>query len=111
MPTERTLQVYLPSAGHHDLVGRLSMEQDEYVFRYEPSYKGGPISAFPETGKEYRSRYLWPFFATRIPPFEREDMRKAINDRKLNKDQIIEILGSVARLSAVNPYEFKLAGG
>lgn len=111
VPTESTLEVYLQSAGQPALVGCLSLEQGEYVFRYEPSYAGQPISAFPEVGQEYRSRYLWPFFATRIPPFDREDMRKVINDRQLNEDQTIEILGSVAKLSAANPYEFKLAGG
>ncbi len=111
MPTESTLEVYLQSDGKPALVGCLSWEQGEYVFRYEPSYTGRPISAFPEVGQEYRSRYLWPFFATRIPPLDREDMRKAINDRKLNEDQTIEILGSIARLSTANPYEFRLAGG
>lgn len=111
MPTERTLEVYLQSAGQLTLVGCLSWEQGEYVFRYEPSYTGKPISAFPEVGQESRSKYLWPFFATRIPPLDRDDMRKAISVRKLNEDQTIEILGSIARLSATNPYEFRLAGG
>jgi HipA-like protein len=111
MPTESTLEVYLQSDGQPTLVGCLSWEQGEYVFRYEPSYTGRPISAFPEVGQEYRSRYLWPFFATRIPPLDREDMRKVINERKLNEDQTIEILGSIARLSTANPYEFRLAGG
>ena len=110
-PPESTLEVFLRSAEQPSLIGRLSWEQGEYVFRYEPSYEGTPISAFPNIRQVYRSKNLWPFFAIRIPPLDREDMRKEINERELREDQTIEILGSVAKISAANPYEFKLAGG
>lgn len=110
-PSESTLEVFRRFTEQPSLIGRLSWEQGEYVFRYEPSYGGTPISAFPNIEQVYRSKNLWPFFATRIPPLDREDMRKEINERKLGEDQTIEILGSVAKISAANPYEFKLAGG
>ena len=110
-PPARTLEVFLQPAEPTSLIGRLSCEQGEYVFRYEPSYEGAPISAFPNMEQVYRSKNLWPFFATRIPPLDREDVRNAINERELREDQTIEILGSVARVSVANPYEFKLAGG
>lgn len=109
-PRERTLEVYRQSANERFLVGRLSCEQGEFLFRYDPNYVGKPISAFPNAGQEYRSRHLWPFFAIRIPPLDREDMRKEIESQSLKKDQIIELLGSVAKVSVTNPYEFKLAG-
>ena len=37
------------------------------------------------------------------------DMREEIVNRSLNKDQTIEILGSIAKVSVSNPYEFKLS--
>lgn len=107
---EQALEVYRQSENERFLVGRLSCENGEFVFRYDPNYAGDPISAFPNTVQEYRSSRLWPFFAIRIPPLDREDMRKEIESQSLDKDKIIEILGSVAKVSVTNPYEFKLAG-
>ena len=110
-PLGRSLEIYRQMPDGGCLVGRLSREQDEFVFRYDSNYGAEPISAFPRIDQEYRSQHLWPFFAVRIPPIDREDMRKEISDLSLEEDQIIEILGLVAKVSATNPYEFKLAGG
>ena len=109
---DRILEVYLQSTnGRRSLVGRLSYEKDEFVFRYDSDYKGNPISAFPRTADEYHSGSLWPFFTTRIPPLDRADMQREILKRSLREDQVIEILGSVAKVSATNPYELKLVDG
>ena len=108
-PSRSTLEVYRKFHDKLLLVGRLSYEEGEYVFRYDSDFRGKPISAFPELTREYRSTLLWPFFAVRIPPLDREDMRKEISDRSLRKDQVLEILASLARVSVANPYEFKLS--
>ena len=107
-PREQTLAVYHKTGPEAILVGRLSCEQGEYVFRYDSGYVGKPISAFPRMGQEYRSGRLWPFFAIRIPPLNREDVREEIANRSLREDQILEVLGSVAKVSVANPYEFEL---
>ena len=109
-PSERRLEVYRQTTDAPRLVGTLSMDQDEFVFRYVAGYDREPISAFPSIGEEYRSKHLWPFFAVRIPPIEREDMKEKMSSRSLEKDQVIEILGLFARVSVSNPYEFKLEG-
>ena len=108
---ETTLEIYRQTTDESSLVGRLWCEDGEFVFRYDSGYRGKPISAFPDIEHEYRSVRLWPFFAVRIPPLDREDMRREIKNRSLRDDRVIEILGSVARVSVTNPYEFKLAGG
>lgn len=108
MPIEHSLEVYRQTSDARCLVGRLSWEQGEFVFRYDPDYGAEPISAFPRINQEYRSRHLWPFFAVRIPPFDRDDMRTEILKRSLEEDQIIDILGEVAKVSVTNPYEFQL---
>lgn len=110
-PVEQTLEIYRQSADENILVGRLFCEDGEFVFRYDSNYRGKPISAFPDIEHEYRSENLWPFFAVRIPPLDREDMRREIAKQSLREDQIIQILGSVAKVSVTNPYEFRLAGG
>lgn len=105
---ERTLEVYRNSSEGAFLVGRLSCEKGVYVFRYDQHYEGDPISAFPDMSGEHRSKHLWPFFSIRIPPFDRQDMREEIERLSLTEDQTIEILGSIARVSVSNPYEFRL---
>ena len=107
---ERALSIYRHTPNESCLVGRLFREQEELVFRYADGFKLEPISAFPDKDKEYRSKALWPFFAVRIPPMDREDMQKQISSGSLEKDQVLEILGSVAKVSVTNPYEFKLDG-
>ena len=106
-----TLEVYQQSTDESSLVGRLWCEDGEFVFRYDSDYRGKPISAFPDIEHEYRSEHLWPFFTVRIPPLDREDMRREMENRSLQNGHVIEILGSVAKVSVTNPYEFKLAGG
>ena len=108
-PKELTLEVCRTTPGEVVLVGRLSCEGDEYVFRYDTDYAQKPISAFPILHQEYRSTHLWPFFAIRIPPLDREDMREEIANRSLGEDQVLEILGSVAKVSVANRYEFRLS--
>ncbi len=107
--TEVSLGVYRRDREDLVLIGRLSLDGDEYVFRYEEGYSGRPITAFPNLKREYRSNVLWPFFAIRIPPLEREDVRREMEKRSLHEDQVLELLASVARLSIANPYEFKLS--
>ncbi len=108
-PEERVLEVYRRTETGSILVGRLSCERGKFVFRYDPAYTGNPIFAFPVKEKTYESEHLWPFFAIRIPPLDREDIRDIISARSLHKDQTLEILGTIARISAANPYELKLA--
>ena len=107
---DRILGIYRPTSGEDRLVGRLFREQDVFVFRYDSEYDRDPISAFPRIDMEYRSKHLWPFFAVRIPPMDREDMQKEFESRSLSKNQVIEILGSVAKVSVTSPYKFKLVG-
>lgn len=107
-PKGLTVEVYRKTPAETILVGRLSCEDDDYVFRYDTGYAGEPISAFPMLDQEYRSPLLWPFFAIRIPPLDRQDMREEIASRSLREDQILEILGTVATVSVANPYELRL---
>ena len=93
------------------MVGRLSLEDGKFVFRYVEEYCGEPISAFPRIDSEYRSEYLWPFFSVRIPPFSRDDVKKEVESRALDEKHTLEVLGSIAKMSVTNPYVFVLADG
>ena len=105
---ERFVEVYRRNESGDMVIGHLSQEEGVFVFRYDPQYAGRPLSAFPSTLEEYRSKYLWPFFTVRVPPFSRPDMEKAMKKHSLNENQIIEILGLITKASISNPYEFRL---
>ncbi|MCY4201680.1 MAG: HipA N-terminal domain-containing protein [Aestuariivita sp.] len=105
---ERFVEVYRRSESGETVIGHLSQEEGEFVFRYDPQYAGRPISAFPSKHEEYRSKFLWPFFTVRVPPFSRPDMEAAMKRHSLDENQIIEILGLITKASISNPYEFRL---
>jgi HipA-like protein len=95
------------------LVGTLSQEEGDFVFRYDPGYVqlpgARPISAFPELLKEYKEKVLWPFFAARIPPLDREDVRAEIAKSHLQPHDTIRMLGTLSTKTITNPYRFELA--
>ncbi len=106
-PQQKALEIYLEKERGECLVGHLFHENSEFVFRYNADYNSAPIPAFPSLEDEYRSEDLWPFFAVRIPPLEREDVQREMSERHIEKDQIIDILGSLARFSVTSPYQFR----
>ena len=105
--SKQTLEIYrqVPTGEH--LIGHLFCDNSEFVFRYDADYDSEPISAFPLLDREYRSERLWPFFAARIPPLDREDVQREMSNLSISEDQVIDILGSVARISVTSPYQFR----
>jgi HipA-like protein len=93
-------------------IGVLWQEDGFFRFKYDHAFVASedaePILAFPELRTEYVSRDLWPFFAVRIPPPDREDVRQALERLQLRPDQTLEILGKLARRSISNAYRFDL---
>lgn len=103
------LEIYTRLEDKDRLIGTLECHGGKFVFRYHENYDGHAISAFPRTDREYKSKDLWPFFSVRIPPLERADVSQEIMDKQIGEDQIIELLATVAKSSATNPYHFRLA--
>ena len=109
--TGKRVQVYRRKrADPPELVGELSLDEGEYVFRYVPGYSGAPISAFPETTKRYRAEVLWPFFEIRIPPVSRKDVQEVMEAEKIDRNDAFEMLARLGRLSVANAYELRLVG-
>ncbi len=98
--------------GEAQLVGKLWQDQGDFVFEYDKAFAASPgaepLSPFPQLDETYRSTELWPFFAVRIPPLRRADVRSLLEERGLKPEQTLEILGTLARRSATNPYELAL---
>lgn len=112
---ETGLQVRVYGTGDgagRQLIGVLWQERGEFVFKYDAAFARSPgaepISAFPDLEETYTSRHLWPFFAVRIPPPERSDVRDALAKHGIKPEQTLEVLGTVAKRSISNPYQLDL---
>jgi len=90
------------------LIGTLTSEGGEYVFRYSEPFRHRPemppIGAFPDRGLAYRSRELWPFFQVRLPPFDRPDVRRVLEERKLDQKDLMSILPALGGRTVTSPY-------
>lgn len=100
--------------GERRLVGHLSQEGALFVFQYSAGFisdpRAVPITGFPDLREVYRSEELWPFFAIRVPPLEREDIREVVANKQLSTDDPLRLLAHLARRSVSSPYELADAG-
>lgn len=98
----------LADEGESLLVGTLSCDHGEYVFEYSEDFRHRqeipPIGAFPDRAQVYRSHELWPFFQVRLPPFDRPDVRKVLEARKLDESDLMSLLPELAGRAVTSPY-------
>lgn len=98
------------------VVGTLSQEDGEFVFRYDRSFiESGelpPIPEFPRTEQVYRSKRLWAFFEARLPPVDRKDIKAMLEhaDGRISPGDVLKVLGRVSKRTVASPYELELAG-
>lgn len=108
----RSVRVKGPSrSGGEVLVGQLWLEGGEFVFRYAESYQRSgepPIAGFPDLESEYRSRRLWPFFEVRLPPTDREDVRRVIQASGVDEKDPLALLAALGAHTATSPYTLEL---
>jgi hypothetical protein len=110
--SSRALELYLAVANERILVGRLTQEANEFVFRYAEGFRRSDrpgVAAFPDKDREYRSIDLWPFFQVRLPPTERADVLAVLEEQKLHPDDVLGVLAVLGAKSVSTPYEFRLA--
>jgi HipA-like protein len=110
-PRTRQVEVHIQLTSGDRTVGFLSMEGSHFVFRYDPEYAkdrpAEPISAFPDLTREYRSDQLWPFFESRLPPVEREDVKQIIASQALDPDDVLGLLLGLSARTIASPYELR----
>jgi HipA-like protein len=109
----RAVEVYVVARGEKRVLGWLSKEGGEFVFRYDPDFARSkdahPISAFPDLEEEYRQETLWPFFAVRLPPVARQDVQDALKRHHIPENDILRMLGELSGRAVSSPYRFSLA--
>ncbi len=108
----REIRVYLTSDGQRIHVGSLFKDDSEYVFEYSAQFKDhaelAPISAFREVSQPHRTRELPAFFRVRLPPLEREDVKRTVSELGIAPDDEFALLAAVGRKTITSPYELEL---
>lgn len=86
------------------LVGTLFYSDGVWYFFYSNDFKIQnrilPLANFPSKDKEYSTRELWPFFASRIPSNAQLQI-----DKNKPKEDIVTLLRRFGRRTIANPYE------
>jgi HipA-like protein len=110
--TQARVQVFGPTPDNdRTLIGELTNDAGEYVFRYHSRYAARDdypaLVAFPDKQREYRSRTLWPFFDVRLPPLDRADVQRLIRERNLDTGDTLRLLAELGHRTITNPYELR----
>jgi HipA-like protein len=93
------------------IVGTLKKEPDGYSFKYSNQHKEAKemgwdeISSFPED-KEYKSKELFPAFASRLPDRKRKDIDKILNKYGLDTYDGYGLLKASGGRLPIDTYEF-----
>lgn len=86
------------------LVGTLLYSAGVWYFSYSNEFKLQnrilPLANFPSKDKEYSTRDLWPFFASRIPSNAQLQI-----DKDKPKEDVVTLLRRFGRRTVANPYE------
>ena len=86
------------------LVGTLLYSDGMWYFNYSNEFKMQkrilPLANFPNKDKEYSTKDLWPFFASRIPSNAQLQL-----DKNQPKHDMVTLLRQFGRRTITNPYE------
>lgn len=88
-------------------IGILSINNSEWVFEYSEEFKNQgevlPLSNFPNKNMIYKSKELWPFFASRIPTAAQLERKAAISHKKVERNEV-NLLRKYGRRTITNPF-------
>ncbi len=90
------------------LVGQLNYRDAQWFFEYSELFKSAdnmkPIANFPDLHKQYTSKVLWPFFASRIPSLSRKRVLRQVEIKGIDKNDTIGLLKFFGTKTLSNPY-------
>lgn len=86
------------------LVGILLYSDGMWYFNYSDEFKLQnrilPLTNFPSKDKEYSTKELWPFFASRIPSNAQLQL-----DKDMPQEDMVTLLRRFGKRTVTNPYE------
>lgn len=98
-------------------VGLLQLRDGQWSFRYSEAFRKQtdeadgvqPLVDFPDVGRVYESRELWPFFMARIPSLSQPRIRAEIARRGLDQASAPQLLQAFGEWSIANPFRLHAA--
>lgn len=111
-PKHEEIRIYLALGDVRVDVGRLRRDGSDFVFIYSNEFIGRkdlpPIPDLPEKHRTYRSPVLWPFFLARLPPTDRPDVQKQLEEKGIEAGDTLEVLGQLGKKAISSPYDLEL---
>jgi hypothetical protein len=90
------------------LVGELELAGGRWTFKYSAHFKHqtqyAALPDFPDKAREYTSKELWPFFISRIPGLGQPQVKKELDEKSIDENNIVSLLKHFGVRSATNPY-------
>lgn len=90
------------------LIGCLQHEKGTWKFEYSHEFQAHeelrPIVEFPDRGKVYTSKELWPFFALRIPSRKQNAIQKIAETESVDLSDEIQLLKRFGKRTVANPF-------
>ena len=102
--------VFFLKYNNHE-IGKLTFDKEIWYFEYSEWFKNQnefrPLIEFPNKEKNYQSKELWTFFASRIPSLKQPKVQEFILENN-NKVDFIELLKKFGKTSINNPYHLDI---
>ncbi|HVA98229.1 MAG TPA: HipA N-terminal domain-containing protein [Bacteroidia bacterium] len=94
-------------------IGYLNYSNGMWIFEYSDEFKHQDkidvLVDFQEKNKKYEAKYLWPFFAHRIPGLGQPQILEIIKHEKLDAKNEIVLLKRFGGKTITNPFELTSA--
>jgi len=93
-------------------IGTLIYKNNEWVYCYSEAFKNQdsikPLTQFPNKKTKYKSQILWPFFASRIPSENQNNVEAYLKSHPEKKGNLADLLAEFGKTSVNNPFKLSV---
>jgi len=94
------------------LIGKLRFRNGEWIYSYSDEFKHQevikPLTQFPDKNEIYKSKILFPFFASRIPSENQNNVEAFLKIHPDKKGNLAELLAEFGKTSVNNPFKLSV---
>ena len=91
------------------VIGVLRAAHGEWTFAYSDAFRKQPelktLVEFPDLGKEYTSKHLWPSFVMRLPSLKQAEIQDVIKREGIDASDEVQLLRRFGHKTIANPFE------
>lgn len=108
VPTPKNLNASFILAYDNKHIGTLELKEGMWNFSYSVFFKNQnkikPLMDFPNKEKEYKSKELLPFFASRIPGINQPRIQEKMKEINMAEPNEASLLKHFGRKTITNPF-------